>query len=42
VVVRPDQHVAWVGTRICDGAAVLDEALRGFGPIEEALASSDQ
>jgi 2-polyprenyl-6-methoxyphenol hydroxylase-like FAD-dependent oxidoreductase len=30
VLVRPDQHIAWIGDKITDAAAVLDQALRGF------------
>lgn len=30
VLVRPDQHIAWVGERGADWAEVLDDALRGF------------
>ena len=30
VLVRPDQHVAWVGSAFADPDVVLDSALRGF------------
>jgi hypothetical protein len=30
VLVRPDQHIAWIGDQITDPQAVLDQALRGF------------
>jgi len=31
ILVRPDQHIAWVGPISADPTAVLDSALRGFG-----------
>ncbi len=30
VLVRPDQHIAWVGSVSTDPGSILDEALRGF------------
>jgi 2-polyprenyl-6-methoxyphenol hydroxylase-like FAD-dependent oxidoreductase len=30
VLVRPDQHIAWIGPISADAAAALDSALRGF------------
>lgn len=30
VLVRPDQHIAWVGASVTDAAEVLGEAVRGF------------
>ncbi|WP_223693553.1 FAD-dependent monooxygenase [Leifsonia poae] len=35
VLVRPDQHIAWVGPENTDPAAVLDHALRGFRTTRE-------
>lgn len=37
-LVRPDQHLAWVGERVDDAAAVFDAALAGFVAAEAAVA----
>jgi len=36
VLVRPDQHIAWVGAPTADPRAVLESALRGFVPTPKS------
>ncbi len=38
-LVRPDQHIAWVGADAPDWGEVLDAAVRGFSPAEESSAT---
>jgi 2-polyprenyl-6-methoxyphenol hydroxylase-like FAD-dependent oxidoreductase len=41
VVVRPDQHIAWIGPESVDADTVLDSALRGFPPPAVAPRPTD-
>jgi hypothetical protein len=37
VLVRPDQHIAWVGDGHADWNSVLDSAIRGFSDVQQTV-----
>jgi len=41
VLVRPDQHVAWVGEHVRDPAEVIDQALTGFPGSDTTAQTAD-
>jgi hypothetical protein len=37
VLVRPDQHIAWVGDPSADPRMIIDVAVRGFAPLTSTI-----